>query len=261
MIAMKIFCLVSVLLATTSPALADPYVFSTGTPNNQLAAASRPGSAFKEAADDFVLPLQTTLTGATFTGLLPSGASGASISQVVVKIYRVFPLDSTNPAPPGSPTRVNSPSDTAYEARDTATDGLSVSFTLLNPSFTALNSVLNGINPAPNNLTGGDGAASGAEGVVNATFIPAITLPAGHYFFVAQVALFSGDFYWLSGSRPIVSPGTPFVSDLQAWIRNANLAPNWLRIGTDIIGSSSSFNLAFTLSGQDDRIFADSFEP
>ena len=32
-----------------------------------------------------------------------------------------------------------------------------------------------------------------------------------------------------------------------------------MRIGTDIIGSSSSFNLAFTLSGEDDRIFADSF--
>jgi hypothetical protein len=192
---------------------------------------------------------------------IASGASGPSISEVVVEIYRVFPLDSTNPAPPGSPTRANSPSDAAYEARDTATDSLTVSFTLLNPSFTALNSVLYGINPAPNNLTGGEGPVSGAEGVVTATFIPAITLPEGHYFFVAQVALFSGDFYWLSGSRPIVSPGTPFASDQQAWIRNANLAPNWLRIGTDIIGGGSSFNLAFTLTGQDDRIFADSFGP
>jgi hypothetical protein len=260
-IAMKLSCLVCALLATTSSALADPYVFSTGTPSNLLAAASRPGSVFKQAADDFVLPLQTTLTGATFTGLLPSGASGASISEVVVEIHRVFPLDSTNPPPPGSPTRTNSPSDAAFDARDTAMDSLTVSFTLLNPSFTALNSVLNGINPAPNNLTGGEGSVSGAEGVVTANFVPAITLPAGHYFFVAQVALFSGDFYWLSGSRPIVSPGTPFASDQQAWIRNANLAPNWLRIGTDIIGSSSSFNLAFTLSGQDDRIFADSLGP
>jgi len=215
----------------------------------------------KEAADDFVLPLQTTLTSATFTGLLPSGASGASISWVAVEIYRVFPLDSTDPAPPGSPTRTNSPSDSAYEARDTTTDSLTVSFTLLNPSFAALNSVLNGINPAPNNLTGGEGFVTGAEGLFTVNFTPAITLPEGHYFFVAQVALFSGDFYWLSGSRPIVSPGTPFASDQQAWIRNANLAPNWLRIGTDIIGGGSSFNLAFTLSGQDDRIFADSFGP
>lgn len=117
---MKFPCLLCVLLATTSPALANPYAFSTGTPNNQLAASSRP--ALKEAADDFVLPLQTTLKSATFTGLLPSGASGSSISQVVVKIYRVFPLDSTNPPPPGAPTRTNSPSDVAYEVRDTATD-------------------------------------------------------------------------------------------------------------------------------------------
>ena len=113
---MKFPCLLCVLLATTSPALANPYAFSTGTPNNQLAASSRP--ALKEAADDFVLPLQTTLKSATFTGLLPSGASGSSISEVVVKIYRVFPLDST----PGAPTRTNSPSDVAYEVRDTATD-------------------------------------------------------------------------------------------------------------------------------------------
>ena len=256
---MKIFRLVSALLATTSSALANPYAFSTGTPGNQLAASSRP--ALREAADDFVLPLQTTLTGATFAGLLPSGGSGSSISEVVVRIYRVFPLDSPSPPAPGSPTRSNSPSDVAYDARDTAIDDLSVSFTLLNPSFTALNSVLNGINPEPNNLTGGEGPVSGAEGLVTATFIPAITLPAGHYFFVAQVGLFSGDFYWLSGSRPIVSPGTPFASDQQAWIRNANLAPNWLRIGTDIIGGGSAFNLAFTLSGQDDRIFAGSFDP
>jgi len=258
-IAVKLSFLVSALLATTSSALANPYAFSTGTPGNQLAAASQPGSAFKEAADDFVLPLQTTLTSGTFTGLLPSGASHFSISAVFVKIYRVFPLDSTDPAPPGSPTRINSPSDAAYDERDTTTDSLIVSFTVLNPSFSALNSVLNGIHPAPNNLTLGEGPVSGAEGLMSLTFVPAITLPAGHYFFVAQVALFSGDFYWLSGSRPIVSPGTPFASDQQAWIRNANLAPNWLRIGTDIIGSGSSFNLAFTLSGEDDRIFGDTF--
>jgi len=34
---------------------------------------------------------------------------------------------------------------------------------------------------------------------------------------------------------------------LQAWIRNANLAPDWLRIGTDIIGAGT-FN-TFSLSG------------
>jgi hypothetical protein len=35
---------------------------------------------------------------------------------------------------------------------------------------------------------------------------------------------------------------------LQAWIRNADLAPDWLRIGTDIIGTGT-FNMTFSLAG------------
>jgi hypothetical protein len=38
------------------------------------------------------------------------------------------------------------------------------------------------------------------------------------------------------------------ITDLQAWIRNANLVPDWLRIGTDIIGSDT-FNMTFSLTG------------
>ena len=50
-----------------------------------------------------------------------------------------------------------------------------------------------------------------------------------------------GDFLYLSAPRPIVAPGTPFrrVADLQAWIRNSSLAPDWLRIGTDIIDGTT----------------------
>src|SRR6185369_15511740 len=53
-----------------------------------------------------------------------------------------------------------------------------------------------------------------------------------------------------SGQRPI--PGAPFSPDLQAWIRNANLAPDWLRIGTDIIGGATppTFNMSFSLTGE-----------
>jgi hypothetical protein len=38
---------------------------------------------------------------------------------------------------------------------------------------------------------------------------------------------------------------------LQAWIRNANLAPDWLRIGTDIITNqgTAAFNMTFSLAG------------
>src|SRR4030095_13754532 len=54
--------------------------------------------------------------------------------------------------------------------------------------------------------------------------------------------------------RCLVPPGTPFragFTDLQAWIRNENLAPDWLRVGTDIVGGNPvpTFNSAFSLSG------------
>ncbi len=87
------------------------------------------------------------------------------------------------------------------------------------------------------------------------SFTTPFTLPADHYFFVPQVQLSNGDFLWLSAARPIVPPGTPFPpgsTDLQEWIRNDNLAPDWLRVGTDIVGGTPApqFNAAFSLSGQ-----------
>jgi hypothetical protein len=41
-------------------------------------------------------------------------------------------------------------------------------------------------------------------------------------------------------------------TDLQSWIRNEDLAPDWLRIGTDIVGGTTppTFNAAFSISGQ-----------
>jgi hypothetical protein len=41
------------------------------------------------------------------------------------------------------------------------------------------------------------------------------------------------------------------LPDLQSWIRNDALAPDWLRIGTDITGQGP-FNAAFSLSGETD---------
>ena len=53
----------------------------------------------------------------------------------------------------------------------------------------------------------------------------------------------------------IVPPGTSFPpgsNDLQAWMRNTALDPDWLRVGTDIVGGNPAptFNASFTLSGQ-----------
>jgi hypothetical protein len=103
----------------------------------------------------------------------------------------------------------------------------------------------------PSQTTGGDGAVTGQEFTVGVTFATPFDLPAGHYFFVPQVALSNGDFLWLSAPRPIVAPGTPFLSDLQSWTRDEFLDPDWLRIGRDIVGGAPAptFNAAFSLDG------------
>lgn len=240
--------------ASLAPAVhASPVVYSNLAVNGLMAAASRPGTgSFEiETADDFVLTQTTRIDHATFIGLLPTGASFASISQVRLEIYRVFPNDSNTVRTPSVPTRVNSPSDVAFAERDSAASQLSFSVAVQNASFTALNSIApGGIHPSPNQRTGGNGAATGEQVQFDVDLLTPFLLPADHYFFIPQVQLSGGTFYWLSASRPIVG-GTPFLPDLQAWTRDAALDPDWLRIGTDIVGGQvpPTFNMAFALNG------------
>jgi hypothetical protein len=256
-------CCAAISLAIAAgPASASTFFFSTGNPDGLLAALSRPGSPGlleTETADDFVLTSTTSLTSATFTGLLTGGVAPSAITNVGVEIYRVFPEDSnvgrTSGPPtfstPQVPTRVNSPSDVEFTDRDAGSGNLTFLAGVISPSFTANNSVINGINPSPNQFTGGEGPVTGQEDQFNVTFTTPIVLDAGHYFFVPVVSVTGGQFLWLSAPKPIVPPGTPFpagASDLQAWIRNQSLAPDWLRIGTDIT-HSGPFNMTFTLSG------------
>jgi hypothetical protein len=249
--------LVSVLSAQ---AAADFTFFSTNpTPNGAMAMASRPESAGKieiEAADDFFNAPPVQISSATFTGLLvptsPTGPTPA-ISQVVAELYHIFPIDSDVTRTSQVPTRVNSPSDVEFDSRASASNTLTFTTSILSSPFTAANSVLNGIH-LPNVPPGGDGPVTGTEVQFNLKFTTPFTLPAGsHDFFVPQVQVDGGEFYWLSSARPIVPPGTPFpagTTDLQAWIRNADLAPDWLRVGQDIVGGSPfpTFNGTFTLS-------------
>jgi hypothetical protein len=245
--------LLTIGLLTAIPAAADSLLISTGSPDGLIAMAARPGSGSKieiEAADDFILTGATNVTSGSFIGLLPSGASLSSISEVVVEIYRVFPKDSTNPPSGNVLTRVNSPSDVAFESRDSATGSLKFT-TSVSGIFTANNSVLNDINKKPNQFTGGEGSVTGEEVSFNVTFTTPFDLPADHYFFVPQVLLTDGDFFWLSAPKPIVPPGTPFppgFTDLQTWMRNGDLDPDWSRVGTDIT-HQGPFNGTFTLSG------------
>jgi len=258
------------LLAT--PAGATPFFFSTGDPDGKIATATRPESAGKfeiESADDFVLTGPTSITKATFTGLLTGGATTANIGEVRVEIYRVFPADSnvarTSGPPtfstPQVPTRVNSPSDVEFADRDTSPPPGNLTFMtkVLNTIFSAANSVQpGGIHPTPGQTTGGNGPVTGQEVEFDVTFTTPFSLPPDHYFFVPQVQITtaSGEFLWLSAPRPIVPPGTAFpagFTDLQSWTRDQFLDPDWLRVGADIVGptpaTAPTFNAVFSLTG------------
>jgi hypothetical protein len=236
-------------------------LYNNLTPNNSIAVATRPSASggFEiEAGDDFVLGSQTFVNAVSFIGIVVPGTSGTpSISSVVAEMYRVFPLDSDAARTPNVPTRVNSPSDVAFATKDSSSGELNFAASILNANFTVLNSVQpGGIHPSPGQTTGGDGPLTGVEVQIDATFTSPFNLPADHFFFVPQVSVTNGgEFYWLSASRPVSGAGTtpfpPGVTDLQAWTRDANLDPDWLRVGADIVGGTTppTFNTAFSLDG------------
>jgi hypothetical protein len=241
----------ALIACLTTPLWATPFFLTTGSPNGKLGALSRrpaPGKVETETADDFFLPETTVIRSATIAGLVPTGTPLDNIRDVEVEIYHVFPLDSVNPPSQRVPSRANSPSDVeidiATRARSAGT--LAISATVLSTNFAVDNTVVNGISAG----AGNEGPLSGEAIEITITFTSPVILPAGHYFFRPEVLLTNGDFLYLSGQRPI--PGTPFSPDLQAWIRNANLAPDWLRIGTDIIGGATppTFNMSFSLTGE-----------
>jgi hypothetical protein len=231
-------------------AAAQTFSFTPGDPDGKVGALSRPASPGKietETADDFVLPQTTIINKATIKGLLPADTDFAKIKDVEVEVYHVFPLDSA-PASGHVPSRTNSPSDVEIgtATRDASSGTLKFSPTVENASFSVDHTVVNGIN---NVLTGAPGVVQ-EEVEITITFTSPIILPAGNYFFRPEVLVTGGDFFYLSAPRPIVPPGNAFVGDRQAWIRNSNLSPDWLRIGTDIIADGDTFNMAFSLNGE-----------
>jgi hypothetical protein len=241
-------------LLTAMPAAATPFFFSTGNPDGLIATLSRPagvGHIQTETADDFTLPGVTSITSATFTGLLPVGAPLTSITNVEIEFYHLFPLDS---APPSGnvPTRAGSPADVEIGSatREFAAGTLTFIPTVVNPSFPVANSLgVGGIPPvgAPGfPFTGGQGPTTGEEVLISVTFTQPVVLgaDAAQFFFRPEVELSSGAFLWLSAPKPIPAP-----ADLQSWTRNDDLAPDWLRIGTDIT-HQGPFNAAFSLVGE-----------
>ena len=251
----------------------NPFSFNTGSPDGALGALSRPAGSGSETetADDFVLTQATVISGATVHGLLvPTGTTVPGVANVEVEIYHVFSPNGTDSdvsrtsGPPtfstvNVPTRVNSPADVEIAAatRDSSDGGLSITTTSIAAAFTVRNTVINGINKKPNQLTHGEGAATGEEVEIDITFNTPLFLAADHYFFRPEVQVNGGNFLFLSAPRPITT-GTPFpagTTDLQAWIRNTELKPDWLRIGSDIINGNpptffpATFNMTFSLGG------------
>lgn len=235
-------------------------VISTGNPDGQLGALSVPPGASlieTETADDFDLGKLTVISGASIVGVIPAGTPLANITNVEVEIYNVFPLDSAQPVSGNVPTRKNSPADheIASATRDASKQTLAFHVTLLNSNFTVQNKVINGINKMisgnpTSTITHGEGQETGQEVRMDIVFTSPILLPAGHYFFRPEVQVTYDHFLFASAPKPIVAPGTAIPGDLQAWIRNAALAPDWLRIGTDIIaGVPPTFNMTFALTG------------
>jgi hypothetical protein len=250
------FSTVALVLGLAAPGLADPFFFTTGNTDGRIGVASRPeskdGSKIEvEAADDFILNTQTLLYGAVFTCLLPVDTTFDDIGKVTVEIYRVFPKDSDTTRTPNVPTRTNSPGDNEFDDRSTAKasgeGNLTYSFVVLQLHYEVGNSVINGINPSPNQNTQGDGPVSGWLAQFIVLFVDEFVLPADHYFIAPQVEILNGkgEFLWLS------APHDPplFTGDLQQWVRNGNLDPDWLRVGTDIVGGTT-FNGSFSLIGE-----------
>jgi hypothetical protein len=239
------------ILLIAQLATAETFSFTPGDPDGKLGALSRPASPGKietETADDFVLHQTTIINKATIKGLLPADTDLTKIKDVEVEVYHVFPFDSA--AFSGKvPSRTNSPSDVEIgtATRDASAGTLKFLPTVENASFSVNHTVINNIK-----VNGGEPGMTGEEVEITITFTSPIILPAGNYFFRPEVLVTDANtnFLFLSAPRPIVPHGNAFLGDKQAWIRNSNLAPDWLRIGTDIIVDGDTFNMAFSLNGE-----------
>jgi hypothetical protein len=122
-------------LATPAAAVPVPFFSSTGNPDGLMAMGAHGPNSQIEAADDFVTTAPTTITGATFTGLITSGVPLSNIGEVNIDLYHVFPIDSDTSRTPNVLSRVNSPADTEFDGRNSTTGTLVFTPGLLNPSF------------------------------------------------------------------------------------------------------------------------------
>src|SRR5438876_1151098 len=136
------------------------------------------------------------------------------------------------------------PADAAMLSGDRSNEdgNLVFAFVVIQDHYQIANSVINGISLN----TGGEGPVAGWLTQFIVLFTDEFVLDPDHYFIVPQIEVLNGlgEFLWASAPR---NP-PPFTGDLQTWIRNSDLDPDWLRVGTDIVGGTT-FNASFSLSG------------
>ena len=190
------------------------YSFSTGDPDGLIATAARPESRPENSRSNRPMtscsPNTTSITSATFTGLVPAGSSATG---VVVEIYRVFPTDSDVGAHQRAANVLDGPGAHAgqfalrYRARRARHRERPISRPRsLDPSFTANNSVTAGRYPSQTEPTPPAATVRSRARKCSSTvnFATPFVLPADHYFFVPQVELGrTATFFWLSAPKPV----------------------------------------------------------
>ena len=251
------------LLPAAAAAAETPFFFSTGDPDGKIATATRPDTARsirdrvgrRLRSHPFDVNHQRDLHRPAATRCDGGAMSARSSSRSTACFRKDSDVGRTSGSPTFStsnvPTRVNSPSDIAFQERD-AGSGLTFSTERAGRHFTALNSVQpGGIHPLPGSIHGRQWCCQGEEVQFTVTFTTPFLLAADHYFFVPQVQLDDGDFLWLSAPKPIVAPGhrsRPASPTCRAGpaMTARGIDPDWLRIGTDIT-HQGPFNAAFSL--------------
>ena len=251
-------CLPAMPAAALLPAV---YSFSTGDPDGKIATASRPESTENSRSSPRMISCSptTSITSATFTGLVPGGGERPPTSSSRSIAY--FPRLGCRPHQRVAavldvevPTRVNSPSDVAFLEADSATGGLVLDQGARGDLHRKQLGETGGIYPEPESDTGGNGAVTGEEVRFDRELHRRLAPPRQPLFLRASGRAGQRQFLLAVGAEADRLAGTPFppgFTDLQSWTRDdsarSRLAAH--RHGHRGRRPAPTFNAAFSLAG------------
>ena len=228
-------------LALATPAFAGDFFFTTGNADGLLGALSRsdsPGKVETETADDFVLTQTTIISGATIVGLV--NAAVANITNVEVEVYNRFRWTRSVSSVGATCSRASTRRRTSKSMPPRAMEAWERSVLpqrQLSANFHRTEH--RGKRHQPESEPAGPAArvaTSGAE-VEDHHHVHQADPSARRSLFLSPGGVGGG---WrfpvaVGAAGRSWRPARRSRSDLQAWIRNARLAPDWVRIGTDVI--------------------------